>query len=463
MYLYGCQQVLLHPDTELKAILEFICKTANSLTNCGIYYARQIYFKAKTIIGKYNLESEYKTNKHFKSLHSQAAQQVLKSVSESFESFKKLRQAFNRGEIANKPRPPKYRKPGGLALVSYPKQALKLIDNQIRIPLGKQVKCWFRLDCFFVPMPSNLKFANIKELRILPRNNCFYVEFVYRLEPVNIFLGKDKVLGIDPGLNNLLTCVSNIGKSFIIDGHRLKSQNQWYNKEIAKLKKNQPQGFWNEELAAITEKRNRQMRDGINKTARFIINWCRGHSVGRIVFGWNQRNKDSIEMGKKNNQEFVQIPTARLKDRIQQLCQQHSIEFVETEESYTSKSSFLENDIPLAAIASRRQPPALLASATYDEKLKEQEYKFSGKRGQRKKGKLHNLGRGGYQTKEGIRINSDAQGAANILRKVAIQLGISLAEIGRAVLILPQRYDVFQKLSKSYRKRSYAARIYPAA
>lgn len=154
--MYGCQQVLLHPDSELEAILEFICKTANSLTNCGIYFARQMYFKAKTIVGKFDLESEYKTNKHFKALHSQAAQQVLRSVSESFESFKKLKSAFNRGEIADKPRPAKYRKSGGFALVSYPKQALKLINNQIRIPLGKQVKCWFGLDCFFVPMPSNL-------------------------------------------------------------------------------------------------------------------------------------------------------------------------------------------------------------------------------------------------------------------------------------------------------------------
>ncbi|MDZ4875242.1 MAG: hypothetical protein CLLPBCKN_004638 [Chroococcidiopsis cubana SAG 39.79] len=135
--MYGCQQVLLHPDSELEAILEFICKTANSLTNCGIYFARQMYFKAKTIVGKFDLESEYKTNKHFKALHSQAAQQVLRSVSESFESFKKLKSAFNRGEIADKPRPAKYRKSGGFALVSYPKQALKLINNQIRIPLGK--------------------------------------------------------------------------------------------------------------------------------------------------------------------------------------------------------------------------------------------------------------------------------------------------------------------------------------
>ena len=111
--------------------------------------------------------------------------------------------------------------------------------------------------------------------------------------------------------------------------------------------------------------------------------------------------------------------------------------FVETEESYTSKASFLDNDfLPIYG----GEKPA--------------NWKPSGKRGAKKKGIIHNLGRGGYQTLDGIRVNSDCNGAANILKKVATQLGISLVEVGSAVLTLPQRYDVFRKLSKSYRKRN---------
>ncbi|WNN87940.1 RNA-guided endonuclease InsQ/TnpB family protein [Gloeocapsopsis dulcis] len=258
MYLYGYQQMLLHPNIKLKSVLEFICQQANSLINCGIYSARQLYFKADKLIGKYDKDSaEYKTNKHFKALYSQAAQQILRTVAESFESFKKLKQAFNRGELTNKPKPPKYRKSGGLALVTYPKQAVKLKDNQIRIPLGKQVKCWFGLDSFVIPMPSNLKFADIKELRILPRNGCFYAEFIYKLEQVNVSLDKDKVLGIDPGLNNWLTCLSNTGLSFIVDGKYVKSLNRWYNKQST-LKENKPQGFWSKKLADITGQLNRR-------------------------------------------------------------------------------------------------------------------------------------------------------------------------------------------------------------
>ena len=77
------------------------------------------------------------------------------------------------------------------------------------------------------------------------------------------------------------------------------------------------------------------MRDNVNKAARFIINWCLNNKISIIVFGWNKRQKDSLNIGKKNNQEFVQIPTAKLKNRLAQLCEQYGIKLIETEESYT--------------------------------------------------------------------------------------------------------------------------------
>jgi len=300
MNLYGCQQVLLTPNTELSAIIEYICSEANKLTNCGTYYARQVWFKCRQIIGKYELEKEYKNNKHFQALHSQVAQQTLRSVAESFKSFQGLNKAFNQGKIADKPRPPRYQKKGGLAVVAYPKQALKLKDGLIRLPLGTLVKTWFKLSEFFIPMPSNLDFKDIKELRILPRNGCFYVEFVYGISCTQADVDTNNVLGIDPGLNNWLTCVSNVGTSFIVDGRKLKSLNQFYNKRVATLKKGNYKGFWNENLASLTEKRNRQIRDAVNKAARIVINRCLRHRIGTIVFGWNQRHKDGIELGKKN-------------------------------------------------------------------------------------------------------------------------------------------------------------------
>ena len=314
--MYGCQQHLITTTPENIAVLEFICSEANKLTNCGIYYCRQILFKAGKYVKKYELDELLKSNPHFKAMRSACAQQTLHRVVESFKSYKALSQLYKSGKLLQKPRLPNYRKKGGMAVVSYPARWVKLKDGKLRFSLGKQVKVWFGIDHFFLPMPSNLEFKSIKEFRFVPRNGCFYLEFVYKQPDFKLVTPNQKVLGIDPGLNNWLTCVSNIGKSFIVDGRKVKSQNQWYNKQISKLKEGTELGYWDENLAKITEKRNRQMRDNINKAARLVINWCAHNEISTIVFGWNQGNKDGINIGKKNNQQFVvEISRAEIGDR----------------------------------------------------------------------------------------------------------------------------------------------------
>lgn len=264
-------------------------------------------------------------------------------------------------------------------------------------------------------MPSNLDFETIREVRILPRNGCFYAEFVYPDTRIEIDLDPTKCLGLDHGVNNWLTGVSNAKTSFIIDGKHLKSINQWYNKSVARLMDNKPNGFWSKRLARLTEKRNRQMRDAVNKAARLVIKHCLSNKIGTLVFGWNKTQKQNANMGKKTNQKFVQIPTARLKERIKQLCDIYGIRFEETEESYTSKSSFLDADtIPV-----------------YGEKPIE--WKASGKRTKR----------GLYRSSNGTEVNSDANGAANILVKVAVKLGLSLSGISRGELCAPLKFRIW--------------------
>ncbi|WP_013323221.1 RNA-guided endonuclease InsQ/TnpB family protein [Gloeothece verrucosa] len=403
--MYGCQQILINSPPHVMAILEYVCSEANKLYNCGLYYARQIYFKTHQYIGKYTLDKELKSNLHFKALRSCVAQQTLRSVYEGMTSYRKLLAMWRKGELVNKPKFPNYRK-AGLYQVAYPKQWLKLVDNEIKFSLGKQVKAWFKLDSFSLPMPSNLLFEDIKEVRIIPRNLCFYAEFVYQLETRDKGLNQDNVLGIDPGLNNWLTCVSNVGTSFIIDGKHLKSVNRWYNKQASTLKEGKPQGFWSNNLARITEKRNRQMRDAVNKTARLIVNHCLDNNIGTIVFGWNQEVKKEVNLGKKNNQSFVSIPTARLKNRIAQLSELYGIKFIETEESYTSKASFLDDDI----------------IPVFGEKP--EGWKSSGRRTKR----------GLFRTANNWYINADCNGAGNIIRKVATTLNLDLSRVNRGVL-----------------------------
>ena len=409
MFNYGCQPNLINTDSSLKAILEFVCGESNKLANCALYYGRQLYFKTGKIPGKYDFHKMFKSNLHFKALYSHVAQQTLTSVAESFSSYIGLLKGIKSGTVAQHPKLPKYRK-DSLKLVTFPKADVKIKNGLLRFPLGSKVKLWFGIGEFFLPMPSNLDYKKLVEIRILPRNRCFYAEFVYRTdESVSNVIIPGSVLGLDHGINNWLTGVSNVGTSFIIDGRHLKSLNQWYNKRISILKENQSQGFWSNQLAKITEKRNRQVRDAVNKAARIVINHCLKNGIETVVFGWNKEQKQGANMGKKINQKLVQIPTGRLKERILQLCQQYKIKFVETEEAYTSKASFLDND-SLPAFGGKTEG-----------------WKESGKR----------IARGLYRSANGTRINADGNGAANIIRKVAVRLGLDLGQISSGELIAP--------------------------
>jgi putative transposase len=415
--MYGCQQVLIKTDIATKNILEYLCSEANDLYNCAVYYARQIWFKTGKLVTGFDLTAEMKSNRHFQAGYASSMQQICIGVGEAFKSFKKLLSLYRAGELEQKPKPPKYRKPGGLFTVPYPKRWLKCENGIIRFPIGLQVKAWFGISEFFLPLPINLEWETIKEVRVLPRNGALYAEFVYSVEKESYLLDPAKALGIDPGLNNWLTCVSNVGTSIIVDGKQLKSINQWFNKQVSTMKEGKPQGFWSRTLAHVTEKRNRQMRDAVNKAARIVINHCLENGIGTIVFGWNKGQKDGANMGAKTNQKFVQIPTAKLKDRIAQLCERYGIGFMETEESYTSQSSFLDNDdLPV-----------------YGEKPTG--WKSSGKR----------VKRGLFRTANFRYVNADSNAGANVLRKVKGILGLDLSGLIRGVLIAPIRMRLWPR------------------
>jgi putative transposase len=415
--MFGCQQNLIKADKEVQAILEYLCSESAKLSNCGIYYSRQLYFKTGRIPNRAELHKVLGTenqNLHYQAFYSDTAQQILTGVAESFKSFLGLLKGVKKGTVTQRPKLPGYRQ-GGMALVTFTGRSVKLKDGMLRFPLGSKVKAWFGLDSFFLPMPTNLDFQAIREYRILPRNGCFYLELVYKTADVQANVDPAKCLSIDHGMNNWLTCVSNAGTSFIVDGKHLKSINQGYNKRVAFLMEGKANNYWSKRLASLTERRNRQMRDAINKAARKVINHCRENRIGTVIFGWNKGQKDSANMGSKTNQKFVQIPTGRLKDRVAQLCEQYGIKFIETEESYSSKASFVDND----------------SLPTFG--AKPEGWKASGKR----------VKRGLYKTAQGWLINADCNGAANIGRKVAMMLGLDLSGISRGDLSAPLRLKLW--------------------
>jgi putative transposase len=158
------------------------------------------------------------------------------------------------------------------------------------------------------------------------------------------------------------------------------------------------------------------MKDGINKAAKSIIDHCLKYGIGTLVIGWNEGFKLSANMGRLNNQKFVQMPLGKLKDRLKKLCELHGIRFEETEEAYTSKASYLDGD----------------SLPKFGEKP--DGWKASGKR----------VWRGLYQAADGSIVNADLNGAANILAKVARTLGIDLSRLGRRCLTTVARMRLWQ-------------------
>ena len=142
--MYGCQQHLINESPDVMSVLEYICSEANKLTNCGIYYCRQMLFKAGRFLTRGELDKELKSNIHFKAMRSACAQQTLHSVIESFKSYGKLLKLYKDEKLHFRPKPPSYRKKGGMAVVSYPSRWIKLIDGNLKISLGNHVKAWYR-------------------------------------------------------------------------------------------------------------------------------------------------------------------------------------------------------------------------------------------------------------------------------------------------------------------------------
>ncbi len=395
-----------------KDVISSILRHANSLYNTMTYNLRHGYMTFKTLnfasLGV-ELQEDFKDNYHYVMLYSQAAQSVCHKVAENFKSFKQLLDKHYT-EATKEPKLPGYREKGGLFEVTYPHQAVKIeVEKGIkfaRLSTGVNFRRESSSDVMGTKLNEYLKFrvpdfvdvSKLIELTITAKHGEIYLHWVCR-KPNGIVSSLDtsKVLGIDVGLNNFATCIPNTGEQgFIINGRQLKSMNQFYNKSVAKLKTGKEQGFWNGSLARLTLSRNNQVRDFIKKTARIIINKCLDSGIGKIVFGWNQGIKDGIEIGKRNNQSFVQVPFCEFKNTLEYLCKRYGIEFKVVEESYTSKMSFFDGDeLPV------------YGEDTDDQKRKP---KSSGRRTKR----------GEFVTKNKTVINADANGACNILIKAKI-------------------------------------------
>ena len=390
MYLTLKQQVKHLSKKEFRN-LKYLSHVAKNLTNEAIYNIRQYYFNKKKYLSYNENYKMLKNSENYKKLNSNMAQQILKEVDGSFKSFFGLLKLAKNGQYNGKIKLPNYLDKDGFTTLVI--GFVRLKDDILVVPYSNSFKKTHQE--VKIKLPPVLKGKKIKEIRIIPKQHSRYfeIQYTYEVEEVQRELNKENALGIDLGIDNLCTCVTNTGVSFIIDGRKLKSINQYYNKINAKLqsiKDKQKIERTTLRQKRITRKRNNRINDYLSKAARMIINYCLNNDIGRIVLGYNEDFQRNSNIGSINNQNFVNIPYGKLRDKLIYLCKLYGIEFKLQEESYTSKASFFDGDeIPI-----------------YD-KENPQEYIFSGKR----------IKRGLYQTSTGKLINADCNGALNILRK----------------------------------------------
>ena len=352
--------------------LDNLCFLSKNLYNSALYTVRQFYFTNKKYFNWIKVNNQFVSERQqdYYALPCKVSQQTLKMVDQNMKSF------FNAIKAKkSKAKLPKYLdKAKGRFVVTYTNQAIgkKALQNGY-IELSK------------TNIKIKTKVKDVKQVRIVPQNNFIVVEVLYEVKPKPHDKSKEMYCGIDFGLNNLMTCSFQNDSPLIINGKPLKSINWHYNKEKSRLQSLlDGRKKTSKRIQNITLKRNNRINDYLHKITKIFVNYLVSKEINNVVIGYNKEWKQGINLGRVNNQNFVGIPYYKLLNMLTYKCELEGISVIETEESYTSKCSFLDDE----------------------DICKHEEY--YGKR----------LKRGLYKASDGRLINADVNGALNILKKV---------------------------------------------
>ena len=343
-----------HPLTPQLELLTHISK---NLYNEANYFIRQEFFSTGRWIRYYELNNLLKDSSYnYKLLKVQTSQQILRVLDKNWSSFfKAIKDWKQHPEKYNgQPRIPKYKDTHGHFMLIFTNQNCTLTTHknipQFRLTMSRTFKETYPQFTspitISIPKYPSKDFSSYQQVRILPRRQFFEIEIVYQEKHLmNPNLDQDRYLSLDLGVNNLVTAVENRNvMPFIISGRILKSINQFWNKRRAKLLsiKDKQQLAWTKLLDDLITRRNSVVNDFLHKAARFIVNYCLAHNIGNICVGKLKHIKDGVNLGKKNNQNFVNIPLQKLKRMIQYKAQLVGIAIHEVNEAYTSKCSSLD-------------------------------------------------------------------------------------------------------------------------
>ena len=368
------EQHIIKKSNSLFKELDVMCFLSKNLYNQALYRVRQYYFDNKKYLSYVNNVNNLtnENNVDYISLPRKVSQWVCKQVDLNFKSFFS---SLKSKKINHKVRIPQYLDKNGRNILTFTNQAISY--KELKNGYLKLSGCKNKIKVLH---------NNIQQVRVIPQANRYVVEIIYTVPDTEVKTNTNYV-GIDLGLNNLATIGGNTITPIIINGKPLKSINQFYNKKLSKLKSRQDlcknKNVNKKKIQTLTNKRNNKIKDYLHKASRILVNHLVSNDISTIVIGHNKEWKQDINIGKKNNQKFVQIPFNTLIHMITYKSQLKGIKVIQREESYTSKCSFLDNE----------------------EICKHEKYKGN------------RIKRGLYKSQTGRLINADLNGALNILKK----------------------------------------------
>ena len=353
------------------------CFKSKNLYNFANYMIRQEFINNNKFLTYYDIDKIIKKEEPYKDIGSNSGQMTLKILEQNWKSYFVAIKDWgqNPKKYLGKPKLPScLDKDKGRFVWVLTNVQSKIIDGYLKFSFKP-------LHPYSGTIKTKVEGKHM-QTRIVPKKGYYVLEIVYQIEIPDISNLQKRVLGIDIGLNNLVTTQNNFGeKPFVINGKPLKAMNTYYNKKASSIQSelmNTNKQRWSKKLNLYLRKRNNKIDHYMHNVSKWIVKYCFAFKVDTVVIGkndgWKQENRI------KN---FVQIPFERLIHQLQYKLSHEGINVILTEESYTSKASFLDGD-----------------------RLSKSE--FSGKR----------VKRGLYKSREGTLINADVNGAGNIIRKV---------------------------------------------
>ena len=284
-----------------------------------------------------NRLNELKDNDFCSMMKKNGAQQIVFQVDRTMKSWFAALKSYKKdpSKFRGRPRIPSYKKKDELNCLTYTTADAKL-QKDGTINLRRDIK---------LPIHTNL--SSFQQVRLVPKNGHVQVEIIYNKEITDSSLDKTRAIGIDLGLNNLMAITSNIGNiSNLVNGRPLKSVNQYYNKRKAHLISLLEKGKLksSKRLRRLEMKRMMKIKDYLHKTSRRVVELMEQNNIGTCFIGHNNGWKNEVEMGKRNNQNFVSIPYSSLINMLRYKIEEKGGVLIELNEAYTSKCSFLDNE-----------------------------------------------------------------------------------------------------------------------